>query len=209
MTITIGRQMGSGGSEIGKRVAEKLGLKFYDKELLAEAARESGICPEHFDRMDEKVKTVYGGVGLFGMRFPFLSDPNEVQISTLSADNLFLLQSDTMCRIADRAPALFVGRCADYVLRERKDLFSIFISADEADRTGRIVSRTNCTEEEAKAMIHKSDKQRAAYYDYFANKVWGAASSYDFCINSSRVGLDCATELIVSCAQYLELQFRQ
>lgn len=197
--------MGSGGLEIGKRVAEQLGLKFYDKELLAEAARESGICPECFDRIDEKVKTVYGGVGVFGMRFPFLSDPNGVQMSAISPDNLFLIQSDTMCRIASESPALFVGRCANYVLRGRKDLFSVFISADEPDRIDRITSRTGCSEEEAKAAIKKSDKERTAYYDYFANRTWNAATSYDLCINSSRLGIDGAANLIVSCVKALNL----
>lgn len=201
MIITVGRQMGSGGLEIGKRVAEQLGLGFYDKELLLEAARESGICSDCFARIDEQVQTVYGGVGVFGMRFPFLSDPAGVQSPTLSADNLFLVQSETMQGIADKGNALFVGRCADYVLRERADLLSVFICASDEARVERIVNRMGCSTDEARNMMRRSDKQRAAYYDYFANRRWGAASSYHLCIDSSRMGIDNAVEMIMACAK--------
>lgn len=202
MIITLGREVGSGGFEIGKRVAERLGLKFYDKELLAEAARESGICSDCFKDIDERVKTVYGGVGVFGMRFPFLSDPNGLQQSALSSENLFLAMSDTISRIAADGNALFVGRCADYILRERTDVLSVFVSANTADRVACIMKRAGVSAEEALSVIKRIDKQRAEYYDYYANRTWGAASSYNLSVNSSFFGIDGATDVIVDCARY-------
>lgn len=193
--------MGSGGFEIGQKVAERLGLKFYDKELLVEAARESGISTECFNRVDEQVSSVYSGVGIFGMRFPFITDPAFSDPSTLSADNLFLTQSRVMCDIASRENALFVGRCADYVLRDHHDLLSVFLSADTTDRTARIAARRNCTADQARQIIRKSDKQRSAYYDYFSNKVWGAASSYDLCVNTSTVKVDVVIDMICAAAK--------
>lgn len=203
MIVTIGRQMGSGGFEIGRRVAERLGARFYDKELLAEAARESGLCEECFDRIDEQVQRSYSGVGLFGMRFPFLGDGGGMGLSTVSADNLFLVQSETVRRLADEGGAVFVGRCADYVLRERGDVLSVFVSARDEDRVRRIVERMGCGVDEARSLMRRVDKQRAAYYDYFANRVWGAGGSYDLCVSSSRMGVDGAVDLIVGCVEGL------
>ena len=118
MIITIGRQLGSGGLEIGRLLAERLNLAFYDKELLTEAARHSGICPECFQQVDEQAKRTFGGVGIFGMRFPFVGDGNTSYNSMISGDNLFLIQSETIVKLAENEQgAVFVGRCADYVLR--------------------------------------------------------------------------------------------
>lgn len=142
----------------------------------------------------------YNGVGLFGMRFPFLSDPASVQPSTLSPENIFLVQSEVMNSIANEGDALFVGRCADYVLRARQDLLSVFISASLDDRVARVARRNGCSADEALGIVRRMSKQRAAYYDYFANKTWGAASSYDLCLNSSRFSVGEIVEIIVKCA---------
>lgn len=199
MIITIGRQLGSGGLEIGRLLAERLNLAFYDKELLTEAARHSGICPECFQQVDEQTKRTFGGVGIFGMRFPFVGDGNTSYNSMISGDNLFLIQSETIVKLAENEQgAVFVGRCADYVLRERKDVVSVFITANEADRVKRLCDRRGCTEAEARDMMKKVDKQRSAYYDYYASREWGMASSYDICINSSLLGIEGTVEAIIN-----------
>lgn len=199
MIITIGRQLGSGGLEIGRLLAERLNLAFYDKELLTEAARHSGICPECFQQVDEQAKRSFGGVGIFGMRFPFIGDGNTSYNSMISGDNLFLIQSETIVKLAENERgAVFVGRCADYVLRHRNDVVSVFITANEADRVKRLYDRKGCTEAEARDMMKKVDKQRSAYYDYYASREWGIASSYDVCINSSLLGIEGTVDAIIN-----------
>ena len=199
MIITIGRQLGSGGLEIGRLLAERLNLTFYDKELLTEAARHSGICPECFQQVDEQAKRTFGGVGIFGMRFPFVGDGNTSYNSMISGDNLFLIQSETIVKLAENEQgAVFVGRCADYVLRHRDDVVSVFITANEADRVKQLCDRRGCTEAEARDMMKKVDKQRSAYYDYYASREWGVASSYDICLNSSLLGIEGTVEAIIN-----------
>ena len=199
MIITIGRQLGSGGLEIGRLLAERLNLAFYDKELLTEAARHSGICPECFQQVDEQAKRTFGGVGIFGMRFPFVGDGNTSYNSMISGDHLFLIQSETIVKLAENEQgAVFVGRCADYVLRHRDDVVSVFITANEADRVKRLCDRRVCTEAEARDMMKKVDKQRSAYYDYYASREWGVASSYDICLNSSLLGIEGTVEAIIN-----------
>ena len=199
MIITIGRQLGSGGLEIGRLLAERMNLSFYDKELLTEAARHSGICPECFQQVDEQAKRTFGGVGIFGMRFPFVGDGNTSYNSMISGDNLFLIQSETIVKLAENEQgAVFVGRCADYVLRHRDDVVSVFITANETDRVKRLCDRKGCTEAEARDMMKKVDKQRSAYYDYYASREWGVASSYDICINSSLLGIEGTVDAIIN-----------
>ena len=199
MIITIGRQLGSGGLEIGRLLAERLNLAFYDKELLTEAARHSGICPECFVANDEQAKRSFGGVGIFGMRFPFVGDGNTSYNSMISGDNLFLIQSETIVKLAENERgAVFVGRCADYVLRNRNDVVSIFITANEDDRVKRLCQRKGYKETEAREMMRKTDKQRSAYYDYYASREWGVASNYDICINSSLLGIEGTVEAIIN-----------
>ena len=199
MIITIGRQLGSGGLEIGRLLAERLNLAFYDKELLTEAARHSGICPECFQQVDEQAKRTFGGVGIFGMRFPFVGDGNTSYNSMISGDNLFLIQSETIVKLAENEQgAVFVGRCADYVLRHRDDVVSVFITANETDRVKRLCDRRGCTEAEARDMMKKVDKQRSAYYDYYASREWGVASSYDICLNSSLLGIEGTVDAIIN-----------
>ena len=198
MIITIGRQLGSGGLEIGRLLAERMNLPFYDKELLIEAARHSGICPECFQQVDEQATRSFGGVGIFGMRFPFVGEGNMSYNSMISGDNLFLLQSETITKLAENPQgAVFVGRCADYVLRNRTDVVSIFITANDDDRVRRLAERKGYTESEAHDMMRKIDKQRATYYDYYAGRPWGVASNYDICLNSSLLGIEGTVNAII------------
>ncbi len=185
--LTIGRQFGSGGREIGQKLSEALGIAYYDKELLSAAAKESGLCEEVFARADERASS--GMSYAFSMGFSYmgiLTPYNDI----LSNDELFRIQSDAIRNIAEKESCILVGRCADYILRDNPACISFFIHNTMENRIQRLVEGLNITVEEAKEKISKIDKSRAAYYNYYTNKVWGMASSYNFSIDASVLGID-------------------
>ena len=184
--LTIGRQFGSGGREIGKKLSAALGIGYYDKELMVEAAKDSGLCQEAFERADER--TANSLAYMFTMGGPYLSMFTPY-VDILSNDQLFKLQSDAIRRLAERS-CVMVGRCADYILRDDPACLSIFIHSSAENRLQRIMSRQGCTEAEAREWMEKKDKQRAAYYNYYTNKTWGMAASYDLCVDASILGLE-------------------
>lgn len=187
--VNIGRQLGSGGREIGEKLADRLDIGFYDKELINLASEESGLCPEFFEKADEKPSQGIIG-GLFGMRFPFISDGAIPATNCLSNDALFKVQSDVIRRLASERSCLFVGRCADYILREHPRCVNIFIAASPQDRIARLCRMHSISEEAAEEMMEKADKRRSAYYNYYSFKTWGAAATYHLCIDSSALGID-------------------
>lgn len=192
--INVGRQLGSGGREIGERVARDLGLSYYDRKLIELAARKSGFCEEFFEKADEKSTTGFWS-GLFGLRYPFVNNSvgyNDV----LSNDSLFKIQSDVIRSLADKESCLFVGRCADYILRDYPHCINVFISASPEQRVARLCRQDGMTADAAAELIEKSDKERAEYYNYYGNKMWGEASSYDLCLNSTTTGIDGAVAMI-------------
>lgn len=187
--INIGRQLGSGGKEIGEKLAASLGIDFYDKELIKLASEESGLCKEFFERADEKASQGIIG-GLFGMRFPFISEGAIPSNNCLSNDALFKVQSDVIRRLAAEKSCVFVGRCADYILREHPRCVNVFISASKEVRLARICQLYRVDEEKAEEMMEKADKRRSEYYNYYSYKTWGAAATYHLCIDSSVLGVD-------------------
>ena len=187
--INIGRQLGSGGKEIGEKLAARLGIDFYDKELIKLASEESGLCKEFFERADEKASQGIIG-GLFGMRFPFISEGAITSNNCLSNDALFKVQSDVIRRLAAEKSCVFVGRCADYILREHPRCVNVFISASKEVRLARICQLYRVDEEKAEEMMEKADKRRSEYYNYYSYKTWGAAATYHLCIDSSVLGVD-------------------
>lgn len=187
--INIGRQLGSGGKEIGEKLAARLGIDFYDKELIKLASEESGLCKEFFERADEKASQGIIG-GLFGMRFPFISEGAIPSNNCLSNDALFKVQSDVIRRLATEKSCVFVGRCADYILREHPRCVNVFISASKEVRLARICQLYRVDEEKAEEMMEKADKRRSEYYNYYSYKTWGAAATYHLCIDSSVLGVD-------------------
>ena len=187
--INIGRQLGSGGKEIGEKLAARLGIDFYDKELIKLASEESGLCKEFFERADEKASQGIIG-GLFGMRFPFISEGAIPSNNCLSNDALFKVQSDVIRRLAAEKSCVFVGRCADYILREHPRCVNVFISASKEVRLARICQLYRVDVEKAEEMMEKADKRRSEYYDYYSYKTWGAAATYHLCIDSSVLGVD-------------------
>ena len=193
--INIGRQLGSGGKEIGEKLAERLQIDFYDKELINLASEESGLCKEFFEKADEKASQGIIG-GLFGMRFPFISEGAMPGTNCLSNDALFKVQSDVIRRLASEKSCLFVGRCADYILREHTRCVNVFISASKKDRISRLCRMHDISEETAEAMIEKADKKRSEYYNYYSYKTWGAAATYHLCIDSSSLGVEGTVEFV-------------
>ncbi len=193
--INIGRQLGSGGREIGEKLAKRMGIDFYDKELINLASEESGLCREFFERADEKASQGIIG-GLFGMRFPFISDGAIPMSNCLSNDSLFKVQSDVIRRLAAEKSCVFVGRCADYILRDHPRCANVFISASKEDRIARLRKIHHIDEEAAEEMIEKADKKRSEYYNYYSFKTWGAAATYHLCIDSSSLGIDGTVQFV-------------
>lgn len=192
--ITISRQFGSGGREIAEKLSEKLGIKFYDKELISMAAKESGVHPEVFESVDEKATNslLYSlsmGMYSFGNNF---SPLDGMPIN----DKLYLLQHKIIKQVADEGPCVIVGRCADYVLRDRKDVVKVFIYADMDFRIKRAVETKDIKESKAEQVILKTDKSRANYYNFYSGKKWGLTESYDLCINRSTLTADQTVNVI-------------
>lgn len=199
IVITINRQYGSGGHLIGKKVAEKLGIPFYDKELLTLAASESGFAKETFEHNDEHVRLSTSYLSAIGV---ILGSPTANLVDLSLNDQLQMIQSKVIEEIANKGSCVIVGRCADYVLRDRENLLSIYIHADDEDRTLRIVNEYQaCSEEEAEAMIKKMDKQRSNYYNFYSNQKWNSAKTYDLTLNSSYFGIEGCVDLICEVAK--------
>ncbi len=194
--INLGRELGSGGSVIGKAVAQRLGVEFYDKSLIKLAAKESGISADIFEEADEHSRKSWMTTLVGYLKNPF-SGGELPSSSVLSGEALFKIQSDVIRDIASRDSALFVGRCADYILRDYPLSINIFISADMCDRVERLMQLHSLTKIEAEQMISTCDESRAAYYSYYGNGRWGHSSSYDLCINSSCLGLEKSVDYII------------
>lgn len=204
MIITIGRQLGSGGREIGKKLSEAMGLAYYDKEILEVTAKESGLSQRLFEDADESARKGIPSTFL-GTRFPFFGG-DAVGFGGLSNEMLFQIQSDVIRSIAEKQSCVFIGRCADYILRERKDLLSVFVCANDEDRVRRILVRRESEKlsvEKARELMERMDKKRSAFYNYYSDKTWGAAASYHLCLNSSHFGINNVVSFIQKFAETL------
>ncbi len=197
--ITIGRQFGSAGHEIGEKVAEHFGIKCYDKELLTRAAKESGFCEEMIQNHDERPTNSF----LYNLVMDTYSFGYNASsfVDMPISHKVFLAQFDTIKKVASEEPCVIVGRCADYALAELPNCIHLFIYADEETKTKRIMERYQLSEAKARDMMIKKDKQRQSYYNYYSSKKWGRADSYDLCVNSSVLGVEGTVKLIT---QYVE-----
>lgn len=190
--INIGRSLGSGGRAIGHILAKEFDIAYYDREILNLAAKESGFCPEVFERSDEKNRFLR----TLGNIIPFFGGGSTYYNNELSNENLFRLQSEAIRKAAADHSCIFIGRCADYVLRDFPRCVNVFITADMADRISSVVKRNGYTENEARSIIERGDKERADFYNFYSSGTWGAASTYHLCINSSVLGIDRTAEYI-------------
>ncbi len=185
--LTIGRQFGSGGREIGEKLAEAFGIGFYDRKLISVAAQASGLSPEVFENADEKATDGLAHAFSMGVNYLGMYSPHT---DILSSEGLFKFQSDVIRMLAERESCVIVGRCADYILRENPYRLSFFIHNTMEIRVQRVVEMEQVTVEQAKELITKKDKTRASYYNYFSNKVWGMSQSYHLSVDASVLGID-------------------
>ena len=200
---TIGREFGSGGREVGEKLAAKLGIKLYDKELLQQAAKDSGFCEEIFENHDEKptnsflyslVMDTYSVSGYSAA--PFLDMPLNHKV--------FLAQFETIKKIAEKESCVIVGRCADYALSDNPDCINIFIHSDLDVRIKNVSRNLNITENKARDIINKTDKQRASYYNYYTSKKWGDSKSYNLSLDAGKLGTDNCVEMILKFRELMD-----
>lgn len=190
LIINVGRQFGSGGRLVALALGRKLGIPVYDQELIAKAAEQSGFSKELFANSDEKrnllaLSSFIVDVGRFGSADNYMSD-----------NQLFVIQSNVIRSLADKGPAIFIGRCSDYILRDRKCL-DVFVTATDEVRIKRIAERMNITPEQADSLMRKKDRTRETYYNYYTFGNWGVASNYDLCVDSSALGIEGTADMII------------
>lgn len=190
LIINVGRQFGSGGRLVALALGRKLGIPVYDQELIAKAAEQSGFSKELFANSDEKrnllaLSSFIVDVGRFGSADNYMSD-----------NQLFVIQSNVIRSLADKGPAIFIGRCSDYILRDRKCL-DVFVTASDEVRIKRIAERMNITPEQADSLMRKKDRTRETYYNYYTFGNWGVASNYDLCVDSSVLGIEGTADMII------------
>lgn len=192
--LTFARQFGSGGHEVAKTTAEILGIPFYDKELIAIAAKESGLSEHLFDGLDEKPTNSFLYSLVMGVQSGASTYCRYGDVT--GSDNIFRIQAQVIRQIADKGPCVIVGRCADYILREYENLVSVFVHADMEQRTARIMKRYNLKEKNAEDYINKTDKRRNSFYNFYTNRIWGSVENYNLAIDTAQVGIKNAAEII-------------
>lgn len=198
--ITISRAFGSGGRSIGKEVAQRLGIPFYDKELVEAVAKESGFHADFIEEAGEYAPVTSSFL------FSIAVSPNPMNMMhTMSmADQLFVYQTNVIRSLADKGPCVIVGRCADYILRDRTDSLHVFIHADMAHRAERIVRLYGETKQSPEKRLNDKDSKRKIYYKHYTNRNWGEAQNYHLCLNSGLIGVEKCADIIVDVANMYE-----
>lgn len=192
LIINLGRQFGSGGKSVAIEIGRQLGIPVYDNELISKAAETSGFSSDLFEKRDEKHNV---------LSFLFSSDRWGQSKDYLSEGELFSIQSRVIEDIAEHESAVIIGRCSDYILRDRSYTLDVFITSPLEDRIRRVSERMNLTPEKAEEMIRTNDRKRETYYNYFTFGNWGVASNYDLCIDSSILGIEKTAGFIVDFAE--------
>lgn len=194
--ITIGRAFGAGGRELGQILARKLGIGYYDKELLSEAASKAGMSPSLFEKNDERAPGLLDGLPPLSLGcnpLSWYSGPGGA-----SAERVYNAQSDFIHSIADKGPCVIVGRTADYILRDRPDVLNIFLHAPEEECIKRILRRDDCScPDKARSMRRKTNKMRAEFYNFYTDRTWGDASTYHLCLDSSAMPMESTALFII------------
>lgn len=190
--ITISREFGSGGRTIGRMVAEKLGIPFYDKELVNHIALESGFAPNFIEEHGEHAP----GKSIFSYAFAHQSSPG-IYSGISTADVLWNVQCNVILQLADQGPCVIVGRNADYILKDRTDCLHTFIHADLDFRAERIVKLYGESEKSPETRLLEKDKRRRVNYNHYTGRTWGVAQNYDICLNSSALGIDRCVNIIL------------
>ena len=199
--VTISRQYGSGGREIGQKLAAIWNVPFYDNELITRAAKDSGFAETAFENAESRANNsllysiARGTAGFGGQDMGF-------SIDSLSLDDkIYLAQAKVIRNCAAEGPCVIVGRCADYVLRDHENVLNVFIKASMEERIKRITMLYDMDQMKAEETIRKADKQRATYYNYYATGTWGDVTNYHLCLDTGVLGIDGAVELIRSAVE--------
>ncbi len=199
--ITIGREFGSGGRIIAEKLAKKLNVKCYDRELIYNAAKESGISPEVFENVDERATNslLYSlSMGVYNFGINGYAQVNSLPVN----DQLYILQHNIIKDLSD-TPCVIVGRCADFILQDLTNVASVFISADFDFRVNRAIETKVIPKEKSETIVRKTDKKRANYYNFYTNNKWGLAATYDLCINRTKFTDDQIVDMII---KYVEVK---
>ncbi len=191
--ITIGRQFGSGGHALGEELSKRMGIPLYDKEILEEASKKSGYSKEIFMKHDEKPTSSFlyslamgvGGI-VQGYQRPLVME-------------IYLAQFDAIKKLAQEGPGIFVGRCSDYVLADCQDAFHIFVHAGMEHRVERVMKKYGVEEKKARDMCTQNDKDRSSYYNYYSNTTWGDSRHYDLCLNTGKISIEKAADIVIGC----------
>lgn len=194
--ITIGRELGSGGRTIGKEVANRLGIEYYDRQIIDEAAKLSGLSAEYIREAEENITNsfLYNLVMNTAYGYPISSNPNNAMpLST----QIFLAQQDAIVKLAEKGSCVIVGRCADYVLKDRERLLRCFIYAPLESRVRRAVNEYGADRDGAEKMIRQMDKKRSSRYNAYTDQIWGSRANYDLMIDSASLGIIGACDLIL------------
>lgn len=191
--ITISREFGSGGRTIGRMVADKLGIPFYDKELVDQIALESGFAPKFVEENGEHAP----GSSLFSYAFAPQGIPG-VMDGLSTADFLWNIQCQVILQIAQKGPCVIVGRNADYILKDYQEALHVFVHADIEFRADRIVRLYGESEKSPAVRLNDKDRRRKVNYQHYTGRTWGMADNYDLCLNSGKLGVEQCTDIIVS-----------
>ncbi|MDR3230765.1 MAG: cytidylate kinase-like family protein [Synergistaceae bacterium] len=193
LVITISREFGSGGRQVGAQLAEKLGVAFYDRALIHLASVKSGLAPQVFDQAEEEATSKF----LFNLAIGgYVSTGIFSQINVPICDQVFFAQSKTIEEIAEKESCVIIGRCANYILRDHPGLVRVFVHGDAKDRLQRSIDEYGIPEDEAKTRLSQIDKGRKNYYEHYTNEEWGVLKSYDLAVNTSFAGIDGAVKVV-------------
>lgn len=203
MIITISRQFGSGGAEIAEKVAQNLGIEFFDKDKLRTIAEGNGISRDVFERIDQQATNSF----LYSLAMSSYSGHAAANVNdVMMSDRLYLMQAEEIRKIASNSDCVIVGRAADDILGKGVDHTSIFISGDYNWRLMRIMEKMGLSEAHAKSLIKKTDKKRASYYNFYTNRVWGEAKNYELCIDSSVLGIEETAKLLT---EFIKIKYKR
>jgi cytidylate kinase len=195
--ITIGRECGSGGHTIGEQAAEQLGISFYDKKLIELVAQRSGLSEEVIREQGEYVAGSLLYELATNLSYGYMSTDGGLTLP----DRIYAFQSELIGELADKEPCVFIGRCADYILRDRDDCLNVFIYSDKDSKVKRIIERHQIEPKEAERHIRERDKKRASHYFRYTDRNWGDMDNYDLCLNSGRLGVEQCVAMIVAAAK--------
>lgn len=191
--IVISRQVGSGGDEIARKLSELINIPVYDKQKIVDLAKESGISENLFDGLEEHPTSSLLYSLVIGLKSG--SDASCIA-SPFHTDNVFGVQANIIRRLADNGSCIFLGRCADYILREHNNLTNVYIWASDDFRVNRVMNKIGLTHTEAVDYVSRIDKRRRSYYDFYTSKAWGDVENYDLTINPEKIGIDNSAKII-------------